>query len=168
MKYRAISIVLFLLVISLVLTGCVKEEPPSIDVVQQYFQDNRDDIQVVVDYMLSTNYEYIVIKSDDGSIWADYEETAIHSENVQRSLKNLLNTGYFLKFKKWENTIDIMCWMAFVVEIDCGIAYTINGVDEPEIEYATEMIPLNENGWYYYVSDYEQWRVNKAGDSSLP
>lgn len=32
-------------------------------------------------------------------------------------------------------------------------------VDMEHVPFMTKLEPLSESGWYYYVADYEQWRV---------
>ncbi len=32
----------------------------------------------------------------------------------------------------------------------------------PEVQYATEFTPVSDDGWYYYVADYNEWRVNQG------
>ena len=47
-------------------------------------------------------------------------------------------------------------------DIGCGIACSINALEMPEIEYMTELVPLSTEGWYYYVDDYNKWRVESG------
>lgn len=50
-------------------------------------------------------------------------------------------------------------------DVACGIAYSIDG-KEIDIEYLTESVPLSEENWYYYVADFNEWRVRNTSDIS--
>ena len=156
-----------LIIICLLVSAC-QPDAPSIGSVENLLYENHADIQIVIDYMLSTGFNSIHITDDTGIIWADFNDVTVDSENVIKSLENLLGSGKFMHINKIENTIDFMCWSPFMKDISCGLAYSINGVDEPQIQYGTQITPLSENGWYYYVEDYEKWRNIKTGDDSVP
>jgi hypothetical protein len=48
-------------------------------------------------------------------------------------------------------------------DVGCGVACAINDQDLPDIQYVTELLPMENEGWYYYVSDFNQWRLS-TGD----
>ena len=138
-------------------------QPPDISEAQKVFQECYDDIQIVVDFLVSSEHGEIIIDADSRTSFKDVD--GYHSESVElvldtkteEAVKRLLN-GEYEKIIKWENTIQIIQWHRFT-GIGCGVAYTINGQDSPEIQFVTELIPMKEDGWYYYVVDYNKWRL---------
>ena len=158
MKKTYIAILL-LVMISHLFTGCFNYDvPPDINSVQQRFQNYDDSIQMIVDYMICTGYENIYISDTNGTMFADLEERPIDEEAVIMAINQLLGKDVYLRITKRGNSIWFSHWEG-VRDVGCGIAYTINGVDFPEVSFATEMIPLQEKGWFYYMYDYNAWRI---------
>ena len=58
------------------------------------------------------------------------------------------------------NTIYFVRWTR-LMDFGAGIAYSVNGKDEPELDFVTKLEPLSEDGWYFYEEDYNEWRVRK-------
>lgn len=155
---------LLTLVLGMILTGC-SSKPPSVESVEEHFQNNYDDIQIVVEFMSNSGYNSIYIKGIDGMMLADLEDVPITDESVFDAVKRLLGTPLtgnrqYYYVSKSSNTIEFYQWKG-TAEIGCGIAYTINGTDIPDVQYATELVQLSEPGWYYYVDDYNAWRTGK-------
>lgn len=42
-----------------------------------------------------------------------------------------------------------------------GVAFSLDGSvpDESAITFLTKIEPLEDEGWYYYESDYNEWKV---------
>lgn len=155
-----ISIILLL---CLNLTGC-RQSAPTAESVEEKFFENYDDIQMVVDFMLNTGYGDVYIDSADGTMFADLETMTISDETVNNSVERLIrgqpgSEGQYYGFYKISHTIEILQWK--YMEVGCGIAYTTSETLLPKIQYCTELVPLAEAGWYYYVADYNEWRVGK-------
>lgn len=138
------------------------EKPPRVSFVQQRFQANEEYLQVILDFFSSVGYEDIYINNDDGTMLADLTRMEIDNKEVLVSVKHLLNDEYMHIIKNG-NTIYLLQWKSFR-DIGCGIAHTINQATTPEIDFITELIPISEDGWFYYVSDYNTWRSTR-GDS---
>ena len=163
---KIIRYVLSLLCLCALLAACSRNIPSKEDI-EGHFQDNYNDIQIVIDFMINTNYGSIYIDETNGTMRADLEKVNITDDNVKRAVKNLLGgflkqDGQYYSISMHNNTIEFHQWSGSQ-DIGCGIAYSINGTDIPDIEYCTELVPLSETGWYYYVDDYNTWR-NKTGD----
>lgn len=45
-----------------------------------------------------------------------------------------------------------------VLGSDRGIAYSINGEDDPVVEFVVKLDKLEDDGWFYYEADYEEFR----------
>ena len=159
---------LYIPVIAMLLSfcSCSFTEPPEIDEVERTFQKHYDDIQIVVDFMISSEYEIIMIDSfEKCGIVKTYEyhrksEELVLDAKTEEAINRLLDTGYE-NMAKVQNTIKFQEWHRFN-DVGCGVAYTINEQDLPEIQYVTEIIPLEKDGWYYYVVDFNQWRLENT------
>ena len=158
--------------ILLAFSGCaaIKElnTTPTVQEVEQRFESNRDDILTVVDFLVESEHEDILIWDADGTMKVDLDpsdskldQIAIYDEDVRTAVDHLLGRGAYKRIMKDGNTIDLPQWYSSQQQ-GCGIAYSINGIDLPEVDYVTEYIPLDEEGWYYYAYDYNEWRVEQA------
>lgn len=154
-----LTVLAFLLVF---FSGCKDlNTPPDIDSIQERFGTSYDSIETVVDFLISCGYEDVSIRDTKGTMVADLTRVQINNDDVSTAVKSLIDNGKYLLIVKNGNTIYFLMWRG-LRDIGCGIAYTINGVDTPEIEYSTELTPLSEDGWFYYVSDYNTWRSNNC------
>lgn len=164
MKRCLLCVYLLLLVASVcaVLISC-SSAIPDVKAVESHFQNNYEDIQIVVDFITNLEYSSVDISSADGTMLADLETMKIEDENVNSAVKRLLGTPlakerqYYSVYKSG-NTIEFCQWSS-PHDIGCGIAYSINETYTPRIQYCTELVPLSQSGWYYYVDDYNTWRI---------
>lgn len=140
-------------------------EPPDVDEVENVFGECYNDIGIVADFLISTEYESIIMDSSrrtgakkiDGYHHQSVELTL--DKKTDDAVKHLLRNGYEVIVKR-ENTIQLIQWR-WLNDVSCGIAYSINGHELPDVQYVTECTPMKEEGWYYYVSDYNQWRLKQ-------
>lgn len=159
-KNKAAYLCVFLLVCILLLVTLNHKSsnyPPSIESVQKQYYEHSEDIQIIIDFLLSVNYEDIFIRENDGWMLADLNSVPIDEEKVCMAIDRLLTNRAFYHIVKNGNTIYLLQWKG-IRDVGCGIAYSINGINNPEIEYVTQLVPLSNDGWFYYVSDYEEWR----------
>lgn len=159
------------LFVAMLVVGCPNPNtPPNVEAVSKQFTKNYRDIEIIVNFMKSTNYTDIYISDTSGTMLTDLVQVSINDECVVSALKNTLGVeGGFLKVNKYGNTIWFLTWKG-LQDIGCGISYTINETDIPDIPYCTELVPLSKTGWYYFVVDYNTWRStggHKTGDGSL-
>ncbi len=169
-----IALIGFVLSLTL-LTGCVLlPTPPSTDLVDQRFNENIANIEIIISFMEHSGYEDIYINDTSGTMLADLETVEIPDEAVKNAVEHLLGKGLYRSIDKIENTVFLLQW-AGSMDLGCGIAYSINNTDPPEVQYMTQLLPLSQAGWYYYVSDFNAWRVqqqNKVsaeqGSTTLP
>lgn len=146
-------------------SGCKSlNEPPSADYAQSILRDHRSDINLVLEYLISSEYNSIVISNSTGEITADVEKIQITDTKVLSAIKRLLAKNVFYLIYKDGNTITFSCWRG-TQDIGSGIAYSINGIDSPETQFMTQLTPLEDSGWYYYVEDYNLWRTQQAKSS---
>lgn len=156
---------IIVLVMTLLFVGCGQESPPNIDEIYQDFQENQDDFQLIADYFASVKHQSIFINYDDDYYWADFRQYPFDEMDIE-----IYNTiTYFFKEKGYlgiskNNTqlgVEFRMWTDYR-SIDCGVVYAIRDDVEPQPEFAVELVPLQEEGWYYYVSDYNEWRSQHA------
>lgn len=152
-----ISALLLVLFLCFPLTGCRSRIPPTPEDVERHFLDNRQDIQTIVDFLVDSPYEDIYIMDASGIVTADLEKITLTDETVTAAITALISDGNYHSISKSGNTIDFLYWSGST-DIGCGLAYSINGTDLPDVQFCTTLTPLSESGWYYYVEDYNKWR----------
>lgn len=153
---------LLFVLLAFLLFGCSVINPmPTAEEAQETFNENYVYIQTVVSYMVSGSYESILIDDTSGTMYADFADRHIEDRSVVDALTVLFNSAGYLNIYMNGNTIYFMQWSS-VHERDCGVAYSINGIDRPDIQFITECIPLQESGWYYCVEDYNLWRAKQG------
>lgn len=156
-------ILIFLIIAILLLTVEYNNEfLPDMASAQQTFIENRQNIQVVIDYMIGTGYENIYITTED-KMFADLSWVSIDDPIARAAVSQLVQSRVYIAITKRGNTIELNQWRGFR-DIGCGMAYSINGIDSPDIMFATKLVPISDEGWFYYVYDYNTWR-GETGDS---
>lgn len=139
--------------------------PPAVAKIKNLFEENQNDINIVVDFMVKSGYESIHITNASSTFWADFQDYTFEDTDVIKSVNRLIENKLFRGIYKEKNTIYLWQWQG-ISDISCGLALSINKTDLPEIYALTELVPLEANGWYYYVADYELWRTNKTAEST--
>ena len=115
----------------------------------------------ILEYLTSYNESEIHIETDGTLRIGEYPTTRVEDvkdEEVVSAISVLRSKGY-RHISRIDNTIRVVCKSKFR-DFNSGIAYSINGEDEPKLTYLTKIEPLSEDGWYYYESDYNEWRIN--------
>ena len=156
----AIMLVFFALVS---ISACsALEDPPNIEIAQQYFQEHYEDLCHVAEYL----------QTIDGKVYVDYRGRRLDNwydvdipDDVLSCIKRLRGNRSRILISKNDNTIRISLWLPTMRDASSGFAYSINGTDLPEVEHTVEMMPLDKRGWYYYIEDFNQWR--STGDGSV-
>ena len=138
---------------------------PDVNSVQNQFLDNYDSISIITAFMESSGYENIYIYDDSGVMVADLEERQIDDTLVFETVKHLIKSGKYVRIAKRGNTIWFL-QKKRIRNVGCGIAYTINGTDKPQIDYVTDLVALSAENWYYYAYDYEAMRSSRTVDTS--
>lgn len=128
------------------------------DNAQEVFQSDYDDLVQVVEYLSSLeNESHAYIGSTDGTMTVRFgEKTTIDNEDVINTVSSLFDKGYYeivksygtIYFERWKDPFG--CFK--------GFAFSMDGTGELNIEFLTEKGVLSEENWYFYVSDYNEWR----------
>ena len=157
---RRIYSLSFVLFLCFSLVACSSNTPPKQEDVQRHLWDNWSEIQTIVDFMVDSGYEDVYIMDASGEVTADLEKITITDETVLDAISALISEGNYYSIAKSGNTIKLLQWRG-IRDIGCGLAYSINGTDLPDVQFCTTLTPLIEPGWYYYVADYNKWRSSR-------
>ena len=136
--------------------GCAYNSIPDVTSVRYQLEENRSDIDTTIGYLVDSGYSNIYIQSPTGIMVADLEDVCILDPTVSDAINRILEN--YIMINKVGNTIYLLQWRSSQ-DIGCGIAYTINGTSKPNVQFTTELIPISDDGWYYFVSDYNKWRT---------
>lgn len=136
--------------------------PPDVDSVQQQLLNNWDDIQVIVAFLTESNYEWAYIDDASGTLLADLTTVPIDNPEVSDAVFRLFDKGYYTSILKDGTTISFEQWRAFQLDIECGIAYSTDKTANLNVQFLTEAVALSEEDWFYYVADYELWRIENG------
>lgn len=135
--------------------------PPDEDKMEEYFKRDKNDFAVITEYLADSSYSYITINKSDsqrGTMFtgADTQYEKIEDEAVIDALNRLFRDRGYRLVGRDNDTIFFQKWAHF--EKERGIAYLLNGEDKPVIEFMVKAEMLSEEGWFYYETDYEEFR----------
>ena len=144
---------LFLIAFALLINGCSVTEPPAQTQIETVFQTYREEFQTVKDYLLSQEPPVSI-----------YDTREALPEPVMQAVETLMRKAGCSSIHYSENAIHFVLWTRFT-DAGCGIAYSeaknLQALDV-DFPYLTREQPLSEQGWFYYVEDYAQWRNEKS------
>ena len=110
----------------------------------QFVQKHPDTCLVIIDTL-----QRIRESADNYSYANDYE-----------AAKQLHENGcHEIYFDIGTNRIEFV--LGGALEVGWGIALSLDGKNPPEVNYMTECVPMQEAGWFYYVSDFNKWRIQQ-------
>ena len=164
MRNQRINVRKFLIIVlccSVFLTGCFIQlpEPLGKDEIEAWFQENRADITLVTKALLRLEYDSCSVWDASSPVAYLGNEVPIDDGDFYPAAKRLFRAGCFRIYKEERDTID------FIVEnrfdgISVGLAYSPD-YKVPNIQCLTECELIEgETEWFYYVQDYEKWRVS--------
>ena len=90
------------------------------------------------------------------------EDRKIKNPTLAQAVKALLSNGKYENISKKDGEMIIFEQPITYYGRSSGIVYTLSTTKVPNVEYAIEIKPLPESGWYYFVSDPDQWRVEQT------
>lgn len=155
-----IGIVLILALLLLLHLVFPPRTPPSIGSVEKSFDKYQEDIEHVVNFLIEEKYKSILIRDSSGMMQADLQWMEIHEDNILDALNRLFALRDNMQIYKDGNTIKLL-WWTHPQNISSSIAYSVNKTDLPDVQYATEILPMSDDGWYYVIADYNAWRVER-------
>ena len=152
-----IYLISYIVIISLIFGGCTDfNTPPSVNYVEQLFQSNYGQIEIIVNFLINSDYRNIYINNADSIMIADLSKVPIPDKGVVTAIKTLLGTGQYKHISKTDTIITFLQWSG-IKDIGCGIVYTSDVTQLAKKHFLTKIVPMSEVGWFYYIDDYNSW-----------
>lgn len=138
---------------------------PAYDVYQEKFDQNKENIEIVKDYLLALQSANVHIDEPNGLYLADDAGTfLIIDEKVRTAIEELWKEGiYAISKNEEENYISFKMHRANA-KVYVGVAFLIDGNIPTEVDPAVSKEPLTEPGWVYYIVHYNQLSVTPTVD----
>lgn len=152
-------------IVSLLLFGCNFLPLPSKQEVVNTFTANRDNIEIVTNYLRTYGISGTRIQRTGGRYTILGEEKEILDPEVVDAINQLLQSNAYVEIGVDGATIYFE-QHRFLVEESCGVMYSANNLT-PEVTYTIVKEAISCDGWYYYVADYNQWRIIQEEKSKL-
>jgi len=128
--------------------------------INRIFERDYYELCQMVEYLNSLeNVSDASIDDTDGTMTLRFgDKIEITDRNVIKVISSLFRKGYDEIVKDEYYTIYFVRWYDF---FGCykGFAFSSDNTADLSIQFITEQKPMNKTNWYYYVSDYEEWRV---------
>ena len=129
-------------------------------VVNDTVEQATEDILAIVSYVYKSGYHDMYISDSTGQAYADFTTVSISDNDVCNAIRRLFKNNTYLQISKMDQTISFLQWTG-LRDIGCGILFSKNVEESIESEFITELVPLSEKDWFYYVSDYNAWRIGE-------
>ena len=149
MMRRIVAIFIVLACCTGIFGGCALVDPPTVQDVDKIFQENYDDFMIINNFVASSQYRDIRIDDCSGKMRVNSEEIRIDNDLVNAALKRLMMRNILKSADRSGHTIKYQFWTRFN-DAGCGLAFSNADGFKPTIMYLTELIPLQNKGWYYY------------------
>lgn len=131
--------------------------PPDVHAVQCSFDENKDDFLLITSYLQSTQFDDVYISDSSGHVIADRTSSYISNDEVCHVIFRLFESDTCKQINKMDTTISFLLWVG-LQDVGCGIVYSEDIENSIEREWLTKVIPLEDENWFYYISDYNAWR----------
>ncbi len=158
---KFIAIICICVASILALTGCsqIFMSKPKIQTIMKIFESERASFITIADYLKGLSYSSCFIDDQNGFFFADFKYHEIYDSAVIEAIKCLWACGCtHISKNSNNNSIAFELW-SNNQEIDGGILTCIHEGEEAKVEYMTEIQEIPFPNWYYYVEDYNKWRV---------
>ena len=140
-------------------------DPPKTSDVEAFYQIHKKELKILTDYLTEQNYVSVYIDSSDGGAWAEFNTIKIEDNDVIKSIESILRDGCKQIYMSTDrNSIEFLLWTRTRDEAAGGLLYALDPKKEPEVQFQTELVPLNEERWFYYLAEYNKWRIEHQTD----
>jgi|GEM_PF-1337033 len=139
---------------------------PNLSRIQADFQKNQESLNVVAKYLINSNFDHAMIRKTSNS---DHSSRIVMSvagnrilvsdEAVSGVIHSLFQNG-FSSISKDESVIVFQRWSN--LSSGRGIVYSIDGTtptSDTILSFLVEIEPLPQDSWYFYVDDFDLWRM---------
>ena len=135
---------------------------PKADTAEHFLTGHKEELQILAEYLVKQNYSTIYIDRADGTALANLVQVKIEDDAVLKSLNTIFRDGCIDIYKDTsKNSIQFMLWKRTRDEADAGLLFAVVPNKQPEAEFQTEIEPLTEDRWYYYLAEYNKWRADQ-------
>lgn len=101
------------------------------------------------------NYGTWCVQSGDANDAANNGRKEIGDDKVVKELLRLFKEKRYQVINKHGNAISFQ--LNSTLDMGAGIVYSIDGA-EPSMQILTKLEALDKDNWYYYESDFNEWR----------
>lgn len=101
------------------------------------------------------NYGTWYVQSGDANDAANNGRKEIGDDKVVKELLRLFKEKRYQVINKHGNAISFQ--LNSTLDMGAGIVYSIDGA-EPSMQILTKLEALDKDNWYYYESDFNEWR----------
>ena len=175
MRYKKVLLSFFIILLNVFilisLAGCGNFASPhqTLEDMEYDFHVNNVHLLAVVEYLINVGYDRITVRPIGRDVRRSHVDEIelfmfetrswipVDNKEVCYSLNALFDAGY-QSITKSENFIRFVRWAG--LDVGRGLVYSIDGSipDETDIQFLTFIEPISEPRWFFYVSDFNEWR----------
>ena len=159
-------IVALLLLLTLIFSGCSRT-PPSVEEFQALLTDEYETIEIIVTFLFNCGYGSAVIWDARGTFSSYGRDIQITDELVLSAIEKLSEKTSFIGISILDGTLIKFQLWNFGTDKGSGIAYAVDYNALEHLGYVTEIVPLSQDNWFYYVTDLNKWRANGRKDATI-
>ena len=132
--------------------------PDKTDLIR-ILEEERFSFEAISDYLNALDYESCFIDSDNGEYFADFERHAVDDAAVVDAIKCLWKKGCSHISKDTEKNSIVFELRHNDQETACGVLNRIDDREKGEAEFMTYIEKTDLQNWYFYISDYNEYRT---------
>jgi len=146
----------------------------EMDQIKEEFTEDYSLLRIIVDYFALSSNTSVHIRLNEDCLGSLVKNSLIIDENVVDAMEELRSRGYQIIARN--NNIIRFLRSTRGRHFGNGIVYSIDGIEpnygtnprsplygsisEPtQIMYLTKLKPLSSQNWFYYESDFREWRL---------
>ena len=159
---RQCMAVICLLALLFGLSAC-SEDHLQEDEIDTDFEQDYAQIDDITKYLLSLEETDVNIDFEHNKMTVGLgKPMEFQSSEIKKIVGELEKKGYHQITKK-DNVVIFDVWRKpFSAEYESGFVYSVDGTgDLSAIQFLIYQRALSKENWYYYESNYNEWRVNQ-------
>lgn len=162
-KTVLIGLIIFTVLLGNMLNnGCIRITNPSEQDILGVFKEEKNSFEIISQYLKDLEYSSCFINKDNGEFFAEFNYHNIDSNIVVGAIKRLWKKGCTHISKDDEkNSISFVLWHNDH-EMVAGLLICIRENENAQVEFMTEIKKTYFSSWYYFVSDYNKWRISRT------